>query len=656
MPPDQPRQPRPLDTSPDTAAPRSPGRPYFETPARAERLQLLQHLLRNAGEVVYLRAPTGAGKTLFGHRLIDTLGQDMASVWVRGGIDADIPAVVADQLGMTPDEVANWPEGALRGIGQRGLLVVVDDADNLTLPAVERLAALHAHGGRLLLLGHGGLAQTTRDWDVQFVDLPPFTVEQSAAFLHSNAGDGALHINDDLAGFLHHSAHGRPGLLLDSLDEVLARARRQAQTRQRRGGDKRKLWPWLAGGVATLVLGAALVYQDRINALFEPAATAQTPATGSTPSLIQPNPPGQDALMQPPAPTPASASAQPPAPVDAATDLQRGPVPAADSGAGVTAGTGRSTAPPVALPELKALPATATSIETAGDAADEDPLDAVMRDALSAADESAAPADSAVAQPAAAPEPARAPAVAVAAPSASTQKPATTAAAKSAPTRGLVSDGSPADRSVTPPTRQVPASVEERTAAATATSAAVQTVQRSTPAKATESHAPGEPPAAPVEERNATTPAPPTRAAKPQAPAGPAPVEERVAAAVDKPVAAKPAVASGKSELDVLKRVYVAPATGGSAWLKSREPGRYTLQLVGARDRAAVEKFVRVHKVAPPFAIFERSLSGRPWYSLVAGDYADRGAALAARDRLPAALAKSDIWPRTFASVQESLE
>ena len=36
---------------------------YFDTPARAERLQLLLYLVRNAGEVIYLRAPSGAGAT-----------------------------------------------------------------------------------------------------------------------------------------------------------------------------------------------------------------------------------------------------------------------------------------------------------------------------------------------------------------------------------------------------------------------------------------------------------------------------------------------------------------------------------------------------------------------------------------------------------------
>ena len=250
---------------------------YFDTPARAERLQLLQHLLRNAGEVIYLRAPAGAGKTRFAHRLLDILGADIVSVWIRSGIDTDIASVAIAQLGLNAGQSLDWPDGVLAGVGERDLLIVVDDADQLDLPAVERLSEMHAHGGRVLLLGHGGLAETTREWSVQYVDLPPFTVEQSSAFLRSNAGEEAVHINDDLAGFLHHSAHGRPGPLLDALDEVLVRARRQAETRQRRRGRARSGWVWLGAAAAALVLGATVLFQDQINALFVSPPPAAPP-------------------------------------------------------------------------------------------------------------------------------------------------------------------------------------------------------------------------------------------------------------------------------------------------------------------------------------------------------------------------------------------
>jgi septal ring-binding cell division protein DamX len=99
-----------------------------------------------------------------------------------------------------------------------------------------------------------------------------------------------------------------------------------------------------------------------------------------------------------------------------------------------------------------------------------------------------------------------------------------------------------------------------------------------------------------------------------------------------------------------------APQTPLTDWLRSRNPGHYTLQLVGARDRASIDRFVLRHAIKQPYAVFSRTLSGAPWYSLVVGDFPDRNAAVAARAALPAALAGSGIWPRTFGSIHKLLK
>jgi septal ring-binding cell division protein DamX len=142
---------------------------------------------------------------------------------------------------------------------------------------------------------------------------------------------------------------------------------------------------------------------------------------------------------------------------------------------------------------------------------------------------------------------------------------------------------------------------------------------------------------APVESRPAVVapPAPRAVAVAPAEDGGPAPVEERT------PLAAAPQPS----------RPAAAPPRTGESWLNSRAPNHYTLQLVGARNRAAIDKFVQDHGIPAPFAVFERQLNGAPWFSLVAGDYPNRDAAVAARDRLPAALAGTGVWPRTFESI-----
>lgn len=91
---------------------------------------------------------------------------------------------------------------------------------------------------------------------------------------------------------------------------------------------------------------------------------------------------------------------------------------------------------------------------------------------------------------------------------------------------------------------------------------------------------------------------------------------------------------------------------GGVAWLRAQAAKAYTLQLVGAREPAAIKKFIERHPLQGTYAVFERELSGKPWYSLVFGSYPDRDSAIVARDSLPEGLRSDDVWPRTFESIQ----
>jgi len=87
-------------------------------------------------------------------------------------------------------------------------------------------------------------------------------------------------------------------------------------------------------------------------------------------------------------------------------------------------------------------------------------------------------------------------------------------------------------------------------------------------------------------------------------------------------------------------------------WILTRRPEDYTLQLVGVRDEAAVKRFIGQHRLKGEAAYFKTIRSGQPWYAVIYGVYPDRSAALKGRETLPPALQKSDVWPRTFASIQ----
>ena len=607
---------------------------YFDTPARAERLQLLLHLVRNAGEVLYLRAPAGSGKTRFAHQLLDILGDEMATVWIQADAETDVPMAAVDQLGLAAAEVSPWPDAVMSGLAGQDLLTIVDNADRLGLEAVESLALMHARGGRLLLVGQGGLARTNGNWDVQFVDLPPFDAVQTTAFLRTQAGDHAIRVTDDLAAGLHRAAKGLPGPLLDALNGVLGNTapseRASRVDAAVADGPRGPVWPWAFGGLALILLLSVLLFQDQINALFTPPGTRLQPPTVTTtvddPPVVAPEMAPQAAArddaraeavsalmpeMGLPEPEPATAEAR----IDA-MPTAAGPVP--EAAMAKTAPEPLSATIPDATVEAPAadLPtdppkdppkdpleevmqdALAAQVEAARP--DADPLDAVMQDALAAAK-----ADESGVEPAVRDEPAT--------PAAEPEAPAAVPAPSPAPS---------------------PAPEQESTRPAADTS----TVTAQDPA-------PDPKPAVVVTGSDSRKPAQREagRAPGQEPPPVPAPVETRTPAPISKPVV-KPKTAPAADAADT-----------GVAWLKARPPGRYTLQLVGSRDRGAVRKFVRDYGIEAPFAIFERDLKGKPWYSLVAGDYPDRDAAIAARARLPKRLERSGVWPRTFESIQKSM-
>ena len=392
-------------------------------------------------------------------------------------------------------------------------------------------------------------------------------------------------------------------------------------------------WAWAGAAIVGLVLVGVLVFQDPINSLVAPADNGTAPVAVVTPPVSPP-------IAAPPVALPAPEPAL--QPLAGTPEPDSGQMAEAAATSGSTDDTGDDEAIGSPMAPATADPATASPDPAADADQRDDLLDAVMQDALAAQRQAieeaereppaavpatppepvsepqpppAADAVAAVAQPTPpAPAVAEAPtgiaSVRAPEPAAAAAGIATAAPAK-APQSGadVTGAGVTQDRQDLPESANAPAPVEDRQIAAVA----------------------------PVESRPAAVASPAPRSV-PVAPAddgGPAPVEDRT------PLAAAPQP-SGPA---------ATPPQTGESWLNSRAPNRYTLQLVGARDRAAIEKFVQNHGISAPFAVFERQLNGAAWYSLVAGDYPNRDAAVAARDRLPAALTGTGVWPRTFESI-----
>lgn len=93
----------------------------------------------------------------------------------------------------------------------------------------------------------------------------------------------------------------------------------------------------------------------------------------------------------------------------------------------------------------------------------------------------------------------------------------------------------------------------------------------------------------------------------------------------------------------------------GAAWLWSRNPSHYTIQLLGDGQKSTLHNFVeRLHPTGP-LAMVRVARDGKAWHLLLAGEYESTAAATAAIAALPDELKSSAPWPRQFSAVQDQM-
>jgi len=88
-------------------------------------------------------------------------------------------------------------------------------------------------------------------------------------------------------------------------------------------------------------------------------------------------------------------------------------------------------------------------------------------------------------------------------------------------------------------------------------------------------------------------------------------------------------------------------------WLMGVQPENYTIQLLSADRETAVIDFINDNHLENKTHYFYNISDSGAWYSLVYGNYAARGAAQEALEKLPAALRTAHPWIRTMGTVQE---
>ena len=91
------------------------------------------------------------------------------------------------------------------------------------------------------------------------------------------------------------------------------------------------------------------------------------------------------------------------------------------------------------------------------------------------------------------------------------------------------------------------------------------------------------------------------------------------------------------------------------SWLWSQDPRHYTLQLAAGTSKRAIEDFIKRHNLTDKAVYFHRIRDGKDWYILVYGSYSSLSSAKQGITKLPAALQKVKPWPRSFSAIHAEL-
>ena len=379
---------------------------FYADPALMQRLDLLQHLTRFSEQLLYVRAPAGAGKTMLLHQL----RLRAADHWRLCQLE-DSPATAAElyvQLSRCyPDAASENTEhfGSdlvhyCLGLQQSGQLAVllIDDAERLPAPVLEALLNLARSPGetlkalRILLFATPELEPTLQSLAldtpgetlVHTLDLPPFDEQQSAAYLMYRLAIAGYSGDSPFSGTevraMHKTAAGRPGALnalaRETLQEQLQR--RALPRRSTAAPGTRRRWPWVAATALVLLgllVGGWWQLASRVPGPG-PSREQNLPLPPANPLASSRQPPGDTAAV-PGEPAPATAAPAVPALAEGEPDPQPAeaqpvPAPAKDStesaptppASGATAATAPA-APGAAPSETTATPAPEPTPPTA---------------------------------------------------------------------------------------------------------------------------------------------------------------------------------------------------------------------------------------------------------------------------------------------------
>ncbi len=157
-------------------------------------------------------------------------------------------------------------------------------------------------------------------------------------------------------------------------------------------------------------------------------------------------------------------------------------------------------------------------------------------------------------------------------------------------------------------------------------------------------------PSAGLADAPAIAPPPPAAASQSSGATGVEAVESEPVAPVA-PVAAPATQSPSQQRADSSS----SAVTEASSWYRQQPGDRYVLQLLGSHSKQAALDFMSAHKEVSDLHYFETRHEGKPWFVVTKGAYAGRQQAQAAVNQLPGPLRQLKPWPRTIASIRQSM-
>jgi DamX protein len=131
-------------------------------------------------------------------------------------------------------------------------------------------------------------------------------------------------------------------------------------------------------------------------------------------------------------------------------------------------------------------------------------------------------------------------------------------------------------------------------------------------------------------------------------------VEEAVATVESPESLASEDSAESPGRVEPEKSLTEQGGDSATSWVMTRSPSHYTLQLIAVENLDSLQRYIAKNGLGDEARTFRMMRKGKPWYTLLWGDFPDRASAQKATSGLPAKVQEAGVWARTFASLQQS--